>query len=235
METLNVKLERQKGNPWYDSKGMAVEKKRIKKSEIMAENAVTTIVNKAVQISNSLHELKHFIEQEVTKVLEQHLIETGGKFNGLQAFTINKFDGQGKVALEVVPIIKYDEDKMKLASDKFDEFMEGLEESKQADFLKKIINDVFKKRRGGFDDKKISDILKHRDDIFVAENRNFQDACVYLLDAKVTTGVRTYPKIYYKNTEDKFEPIVMQFSQIQTNGESQETMEQAERADQANV
>ena len=203
------KISKQQGSQWTDEKGIQVETRRITKLEKVREAHASKIGAMAIKAEAALLDLKFAINEAILMISEELKKESGTAQLDIRGHTFYNFDKSVKVFRQISPMIDYDEGKMQAASAAFNEFVEKrMGDKPELEFLKGMILSAFQTTRGKFDTRKINTLLQQRDNIFVSNDTDFQNAIRMVVEAKVIREERVYDQVYLKNPESKEYDVV---------------------------
>ena len=196
-----MEINRQKGPLWTDENGMQVELKRISVLEKVREKHAGAIGVKALVVEKALKELRQMIEAAIGAIKLELEKEITADLE-IKGHTFYNFDRSVKIFRQVSPLIDFDEGKMQTAHAAFTEFVNKRMTDDQA-FLKDMILSAFKTTRGKFDTRKINTLLAQRDNIFVSNDIDFQNAIRLVQEARVVREDRVYDQVYCRDPETR--------------------------------
>lgn len=197
---------------WRDKLGKQVPFDRIKKSERLSERRANTLAREAMSIAKKLADFhakfgKYTQEIHNVKCYEKHADPTLGKGNR----TWYNFDKSFKFEINVYNVLTFDEDLLKEAQDRLDEFLnQHLQTANQ--LMIELIKDTFTMRSGKLDVRKVLSLTKYKDKL---NDPLYSEAMDLLEEATKIEGQRSYYRFWKLNPMGHYEPIKLNLSAIE--------------------
>lgn len=197
---------------WKDESGMEIPYSRITGHERLCERETARALKKAIDIHKRLADFKTEITDVSTKLyeslLEENDINRIGKGKG--GATFFNFDRSIKIEVSVNEQIVFDDNLIKLAKEKLDDFIASNVTGVES-FIKDLIMSAFETSRGRLDTKKILALKKHAARI---KDQRYKEA-MELIDKSIRRpDSKTYFRIWEKDREGKYQSIDLNFSSI---------------------
>jgi len=197
---------------WYDESGLAVPVSRVTKAEKLTERKSEQIVKKAVDLNRRLSEFKTYLIETAKEVYEAIRKENGAKVkeNYKGNFTFYSFDRSIKIEVNISEPIDFDDILIQLAQEKFQEFLAD-NITVENEFIKEMILNAFKTRRGRLDPKNVLDLTRYVNKV---NNPLFTEAVELINKSIRRKPSKTYYKIYIKDNEGKYQSVELNFSNV---------------------
>lgn len=192
-----MKLVRQspKDQNWIDEAGNNIPYKSIKEVEKVNEKITFDIAKKAIQVSESLTQLRLFIEVCVEKAVSAFHKDYKGKRTKFKGnYTIFNFNQTVKVEVNVSNPVKFDDFLIGEAKRILTEFLnDGIHSKHHA--IKQMVIDAFETTRGKMDVKKIMGLKRYADRI---DDHRYAKAMKLIDQAQRRPDSATYYRAFYK-------------------------------------
>jgi hypothetical protein len=211
MTQKNYTQIKQKGF-WRDETGIKIPVNRITKAEKLAERKAEQIVKKAVDLNKRLATFKHYLKEAAQEVFEAFVKENGGKVKPDHKgnFTFYSFNRGVKIEVNISEPIDFDDITIGLAQEKLQEFLEKNINADNA-FIKEMVIDAFKTRRGKLDAKRVLDLTRYKDKV----NKPLFTEAVGLINKAIRRKpTKTYYKVFLKDDEGQYKNIELNFSNV---------------------
>ncbi len=214
MNKFKYRIQQPKDQYWIDENGIRVPVSRLAKSEKLAERKAGKLVKKALQLHDKLKAFKKEIFEDTEAVYRQMMEDLKVKIKDDYKgnFTWYNFDRSVKFTVDINRPIEFDEGIITAAKAKFDEFLDKNITAKN-EFAKELILSAFETRKGKLDVKKILSLTKYEDKV---NDPLFSEAVRLINKAIRHRKTKKYIKIYVRNADGKYEPVELNFSNIET-------------------
>lgn len=210
MSQIN-KPQTSKSKMWYDEKGNAVPYTRTTKAERLMERNSFRLLTEAQKINSGLIALKDLTKKLSNDAYIAFMEEANNSSKPRKGnFTWFNFDRSIKIEVSISERIEFDDLHLAVCKDKLDEFLNINVESKD-EFIKQLIMDAFATTKGNLDVKKLMGLLRYRSKIKASL---FQEAMTALEDGIRRPDSKTYFRIWLKDSENKYQNIDLNFSNI---------------------
>jgi len=210
---LQYKFYKTKDQIWKDETGMTIPVNRVTKAERLTERKTAQIVKKALDLNSRLKDFKRFIKDTAKEIYNAHLKENGGKektdYKG--NFTFYNFDRSVKVEVNVSEPIEFDDIHIQLAQEKLQEFLEN-NINADNEFIKQLVLDAFKTRRGKLDTKRVLNLTRYVDKV---KDPLFKEAVELINKSIRRRPSRMYFRVFVKDDNGKYQNIDLNLSSIE--------------------
>lgn len=194
---------------WTDETGMQIPVARIFPIEKQKEKTAGQLLSRAESVSKQLISLKEEFRQACEKIYIDSLAELGGK-EGKGNFTFYNFDRSIKIETSIKDRIVFDDITIDVARQKLMQFLDESVQS-EVEFVKDIINDAFSTSSGALDTKKVMGLLKYRTRV---KNGLFQEALELIEKAIRRPDMKTYYRIWAKDSDGEYKAVELNFSNV---------------------
>lgn len=194
-----------------DAQGLEIPLKLVPKIDLESDRIANKIAKEADKLSEQLRAKKiewltlcdDWFEQLIIKLKTEDKTHGKGKGN----YTITSYDKTVKIEINIGMRIEFDS-KLQMAQTKINEYLEKITEG-SADEIRLIVNNAFSTTRGNLDTKKIMSLFSYQ-----IKHQLWLDA-MEILKQSITTNVsKRYINIFRKDTEGKYQAILLQFSAL---------------------
>ena len=210
---LQYKFYKIKDEVWQDETGMSIPVSRVNKAERLTERKTAQLVKKALDLNSRLKAFKQDIKKIAKEVYNAHLKENGGKektdYKG--NFTFYNFDRSVKVEVNVTEPIEFDDITIQLAQEKLQEFLSN-NITAQNEFIKELVLDAFKTRRGKLDTKRVLNLTRYVDKV---NDPLFKDAVSLINKSIRKRPSRMYFRVFIKDDNGKYQNIDLNLSSVE--------------------
>ena len=210
---LQYKFYKTKDQVWQDETGMSIPVSRVNKAERLTERKTAQLVKKALDLNSRLKAFKQDIKKIAKEVYNAHLKENGGKektdYKG--NFTFYNFDRSVKVEVNVTEPIEFDDITIQLAQEKLQEFLSN-NITAQNEFIKELVLDAFKTRRGKLDTKRVLNLTRYVDKV---NDPLFKDAVSLINKSIRKRPSRMYFRVFIKDDNGKYQNIDLNLSSVE--------------------
>ena len=210
---LQYKFYKTKDQVWQDETGMSIPVSRVNKAERLTERKTAQLVKKALDLNSRLKAFKQDIKKIAKEVYNAHLKENGGKektdYKG--NFTFYNFDRSVKVEVNVTEPIEFDDITVQLAQEKLQEFLSN-NITAQNEFIKELVLDAFKTRRGKLDTKRVLNLTRYVDKV---NDPLFKDAVSLINKSIRKRPSRMYFRVFIKDDSGKYQNIDLNLSSVE--------------------
>ena len=210
---LQYNFYKTKDQVWKDETGMTIPVNRVTKAERLTERRTAQILNKALDLNKRLKAFKRFIKDTAKEIYNAHLKQNGGKektdYKG--NFTFYNFDRSVKVEVNVTEPIEFDDITIQMAQEKLQEFLQT-HINADNEFIKQLVLDAFKTRRGKLDTKRVLNLTRYVDKV---NDPLFTDAVKLINKAIRKKPSRMYFRVFVKDDNGKYQNIDLNLSSIE--------------------
>ena len=210
---LQYKFYKTKDQLWKDETGMTIPVNRVTKAERLTERKTAQIVKKALDLNSRLKDFKRFIKDTAKEIYNAHLKENGGKektdYKG--NFTFYNFDRSVKVEVNVSEPIEFDDIHIQLAQEKLQEFLEN-NINADNEFIKQLVLDAFKTRRGKLDTKRVLNLTRYVDKV---KDPLFKEAVELINKSIRRRPSRMYFRVFVKDDNGSYQNIDLNLSSVE--------------------
>ncbi len=223
----------QEGDTWYEEDGTSVPLNRVTDFEKFCEKKAGVVFKRGLALHEKMQDFKAYLADLCDKAYHKFREENKSDDDDspTKTFTWHNFNRSIKIQMEIKNRYVFDDNKVSLCQEKFNDFIDSIEGNEEVEMLKGIIHDAFQKRNGKFDATRLDSLFRHKDKI---ENKNFHEALELLKDARHHLPQNTYYRIFRKvpvyegdvpvDNKYEYELIDLQFSSVnilksQENGE----------------
>lgn len=210
---LQYKFFKTKDPVWQDETGMSIPVNRVTKAERLTERKTAQIVKKALDLNKRLTDFKRFIKETAKEIYNAHLKENGGKektdYKG--NFTFYNFDRSVKVEVNVSEPIEFDDIHIQLAQEKLQEFLEN-NINADNEFIKQLVLDAFKTRRGKLDTKRVLNLTRYVDKV---KDPLFKEAVELINKSIRRRPSRLYFRVFVKDDNGSYQNIDLNLSSVE--------------------
>ena len=210
---LQYKFYKTKDQIWKDETGMTIPVNRVTKAERLTERKTAQIVKKALDLNSRLKDFKRFIKDTAKEIYNAHLKENGGKektdYKG--NFTFYNFDRSVKVEVNVSEPIEFDDIHIQLAQEKLQEFLEN-NINADNEFIKQLVLDAFKTRRGKLDTKRVLNLTRYVDKV---KDPLFKEAVELINKSIRRRPSRMYFRVFVKDDNGSYQNIDLNLSSVE--------------------
>lgn len=194
-----------------DAQGLDIPIKLVPKIDLEADKIANKIAKEADKLSEQLSAKKtewlslcdNWFEQLLYKLKTEDKSHGKGKGN----YTITSYDKTIKIEINIGMRIEFDS-KLQLAQTKINEYLEKITEG-TGDEIRVIVNNAFSTTRGNLDTKKIMSLFRYQ-----IKHQLWLDAMDILRQSITTNVSKRYVNIFRKDTEGKYQAILLQFSSL---------------------
>jgi len=207
---------KQNTKTWTDEKGNQVPAQYVPTYDKKKTYAARKLSKEARQLQERIMKFKNRFQQVVDELYSEFIErfdidQTTRKGN----FTFTSFDGNIKVEVDVNELIRFEDDKVQAAHAKLQDFKNRLTINDEQEFIIQIINRAFETSNGQLDARKVLDLTKYRKTIKGKENSRLYNEAMDLLEQSITRpDSKRYMRIYEKDKDGKYQPIVLNFSAL---------------------
>lgn len=200
---------------WKDEKGNNVPAKYVPKFDKLKTYRANKLAKEAKQLQKRIIDFKQRFKEITDEVFEefvkQYEIErTDHKGN----FTFKTFDGRIKVEVDVNDLIRFEDEKIQAAHEKLKQFLDNAMGDEE-NFLRELVNDAFETSNGQLDARRVLHLTKYRKQIKGKKNSRLYNEAMDLLEEAITRpDSKKYMRIYEKDEDGQFQPIVLNFSAL---------------------
>ena len=210
-----VKFHTAKDAVWTNAAGDPVPVKHISKSEKLKEAIAARILKKAVKLEEALIELLDDLQQsnmEIDAALRvDYELKTGNKKKvGKGGLTWYSFNGDVKVETNINDFMKFDESMMNEAHLLVKEYI-GSKLNEDQQLIASIATDAFSTTKGGFDPRKVFNLLKYEAKV---KNARYSKACDLIRNAQRIDKSKAYHRISVRQPDGNYRPIKLNFSSL---------------------
>ena len=198
------------GNEYMkNSRGDLVPATKIKDVDLLRDDVVRAIVEKAEGISNGLKCFKDYAMEEAKLFceisLERHGVKYGGKKGNVSLTTYN---GEYRVSIDVQDILEFDE-QLQAAKELVDRCIRKWSDGAE-DNLRILVNDAFRvDKKGNVDTKRILELRRYEID-----DPDWRRAMEAISDSIKVNFSRRYMRIHRRDKEGKYQQIPLDFSAV---------------------
>lgn len=209
MSTL-IKQQTTKNALWKDETGLDIPVNRVTKHEKMREREAFKLASEALNLSQSLLDLKMrltMVSQKVfDDVMEQHEIKKAGKGN----FTWYNFDRSIKIEVAINENVTFDDTLLAVVKEKFDQFL-SKNLSDKDEMIRQMILDAFSNTRGRIDSNKLMTLLKYKSKI---KDKILLEAFDVLEKSIRRPDSKKYIRVHTKDENGEYQVVNLNISSI---------------------
>ena len=210
---LQFNFYKTKDQVWQDETGMTIPVNRVTKAERLTERKTAQIVKKALDLNKRLKAFKSYIKETAKEIYDAYLKENGGKektdYKG--NFTFYNFDRSVKVEVNVSEPIEFDDITIQMAQDKLQDFLtENI--TAQNEFIKELVLDAFKTRRGKLDTKRVLNLTRYEGKV---NDPLFSEAIKLINKSIRKRPSRMYFRVFVKDDNGKYQNIDLNLSSVE--------------------
>lgn len=192
-----------------DSRGNLVMVDKIKEVDLLRDEVVAGVVEKASEVHLAIKRLKEQMVDDVDTFLqlsaEKYDVTHGGKKGNV---TLASFDGSYKVQVAVADVISFDE-RLQSAKELIDRCLTRWSNGAN-DNLKAVVNNAFRvDKQGKVDSKRILE-LRQLD----IKDLDWQKAMEAINDSIKVLASRRYIRVYVRSGDDQYRQMVLDFSAL---------------------
>jgi hypothetical protein len=194
---------------WVNHKGEIVPEKYVSGYDKKKEKVLLKLLSSSEKLSNLLHAHKAEIFKETDNLIElmykEHNSSRPEDYKG--NYTIFSFDKQIRLTIKVSEVIDFD-DKIKIAQDKINKFLE--EKTKGADQdLSLLVNNAFKTSKGRLDKNRVLGLFS------LKINHPLWNEAMELIKSSITTNhTKRYATVAKRDKEGNYKDIMLNISSI---------------------
>jgi hypothetical protein len=209
-----VTIQTPKSKTWVDADGNEVPYKFVPQGDRIKENLAATLLKKALKIEQQLQDFYNEIREGFDKVYQQMLDDykiknkKDRKIKG--SYTWFNFNRSIKIEGDINDVVKWDEAKMALAREYFDEYL-SKNLSTSNEFLRGLIQKVFSNSKGMIDTAQVFVILRYQDK---EKDASFQKACNIMRDAQSVGNTKKYYRVWVREDDGSYRNINLNFSSL---------------------
>lgn len=185
---------------WLNKKGDAVHPDNVKATEQLKDELVERLIDKSLNLSESISEFKTLSFQEVEdyyKLLLQEYGEDEKKNSKKGNLTIENFSGTAKVTINIADRIAFDE-KLNIAKEKIDEYLHEITKDSSAD-IQTLITKAFEvDKKGDVNAKKILALKAYE-----IRNPLWLEAMEIISEATEIVSSKSYIRFYTREDREK--------------------------------
>jgi len=206
---------KQNTKTWTDEQGNQVPTRYLTKYDKVRHKRAQQLAKEAKSLQQRMVKFKDWFDQLAEEVYKTFLENYGLDRNDRKGnFTFMSFDGQIKVEVDVNQLIRFDDNLIQAAHAKLKEFLNNAL-GDQEEFMSELINNAFETSSGQLDAKRVLHLTKYRQKIKGKENHRLYNEAMDLLEQSITRpDSKRYMRIYEKDKDGKYQPIVLNFSAL---------------------
>lgn len=197
---------------WKDEQGIEIPYTRVTAHERTCETTINKALVTAQKIHNQLTAFKAEVETMAQELYESFLAEHNvakiGKGKGNMTFY--NFDRSVKMEVSVNELITFDDNLIKLAKEKLDDFIASSISGTEA-FIKDLVMSAFETSRGRLDTKKVLSLKKHTSRI---KDARYHEAMKLIDESIRHVDSKTYFRVWAKDHLGEYQSVDLNFSSI---------------------
>ncbi|MGN7787391.1 DUF3164 family protein [Niabella sp. 22666] len=211
---MNITIQTPKQSTWHDADGNEVPLKFVPKSDRVKEKLAGTLVKKALALEQDLlaffTELKAGCDAVYNQMLEDYKIANNKERKIKGSYTWFNFDRSIKIEGDVKDLVKWDEAKMALAREHFDEYM-AKNLSTTNELVRGLIQKAFSNNKGMIDTAQVFLILKYQSS---EKDASFQTACDLMRNAHSVANSKKYYRVWVRQEDGQYRNVNLNFSSL---------------------
>lgn len=208
---MKVNEQKTADKMWQDEKGTRVPVDRVHQNERFKEKAACKIAREALKTNNALEKFKTLCVELTEKAYQEDLKANKAPTKG--GYTLYNFDRSIKIERSLNERIEFDDNLIKTAKEKFDDFLQAGTGSVE-EVIRQMIMDAFSNtRKGKMDTKKVLHLLSYRDRISAEKYPTFHQALNLIEESIRRPDSKTYYRISIKQ-DGEYKSVELNFSNI---------------------